>query len=192
MPEPESGLRGRTRQAILDAAASVLSQRPAATLAEIADEAEVGRSTLHRYFAERADLVTALAEDTVARVRLGVEQAALDQGDTVEALYRAVRAYYELGPRLLFLFNEQHQLRDAERFMHEIDEVDRPVRDLIAKGQTDGVFDPEVSVDWLSRVLWAVIYTGWESVRLGELSRHAAPATIIRSLERGLFRQPPR
>ena len=54
-----TGLRGRTRKAILDAAMSVLAENPSAPLSEIAAAAEVGRSTVHRYFAERTELIKA-------------------------------------------------------------------------------------------------------------------------------------
>lgn len=59
----ESGARGRTRRAILGAAASVLSRRRDATLADIA-AAEVGRSTLQRYFPDREMLLSAVVEDS--------------------------------------------------------------------------------------------------------------------------------
>ena len=58
--EIATGARGRTRKAILDAAIGVLATDPAASLGQIADAADVGRTTLHRYFPERADLLTAL------------------------------------------------------------------------------------------------------------------------------------
>ncbi|MEV0347284.1 helix-turn-helix domain-containing protein [Nonomuraea sp. NPDC050680] len=40
----------RTRSAILDATARVLGRRSDAAMAEIADEAGVGRATLYRHF----------------------------------------------------------------------------------------------------------------------------------------------
>ncbi|MDQ3577436.1 MAG: TetR/AcrR family transcriptional regulator, partial [Actinomycetota bacterium] len=48
--EQTRGARARTRRAILDAAISVLSRNPAASLAEVAEAAQVGRTTVHRYF----------------------------------------------------------------------------------------------------------------------------------------------
>ncbi|MBQ1052796.1 TetR family transcriptional regulator, partial [Micromonospora sp. C51] len=63
MTTEETGSRARTRQAILQAAIEVLSRNPAASLGEIATAAQVGRTTLHRYFAERSDLLAGVVEE---------------------------------------------------------------------------------------------------------------------------------
>src|SRR5215208_945701 len=52
----------RNRERILDAAERLLQRSPSATLADIAAAAGVARSTLHRRFASRDDLLAALDE----------------------------------------------------------------------------------------------------------------------------------
>lgn len=52
----------RNRERILDAAARLLEQSPSATLVDIAAAAGVARSTLHRRFASRDELIAALRE----------------------------------------------------------------------------------------------------------------------------------
>lgn len=60
MKRDRSRAKERTRRAILDAAAAVLARNPAASIGEIAEAAETVRSTVHRHFPERADLISAL------------------------------------------------------------------------------------------------------------------------------------
>ena len=69
--ENERGARARTRQAILSAAIEVLGQNPSAALSDIAAAADVGRTTLHRYFPERSDLLRAVAAEGSARLDAG-------------------------------------------------------------------------------------------------------------------------
>ena len=67
-----SGVKNRTRQAIIDAAIDLLAANPACSLGDIAAAAQVGRTTLHRYFAERADLLAAVGAEGGERLERAV------------------------------------------------------------------------------------------------------------------------
>jgi AcrR family transcriptional regulator len=177
-----SGARGRTRRAILAAAASVLARDRAATLAEIARAADVGRSTLHRHFADREELVDATIEDSLAALGRSVDDAAPDQGPPLEAMRRLVAAMAGVGDRLLFLFGDPRVLEGRAGPAPS----DRPVIELIERGQAEGVFDPEVSSGWIEHVLWALVYTAAEEAGAGRLPRHGVTATVIRTFEHGV------
>jgi AcrR family transcriptional regulator len=180
--DSESGARGRTRRAILGAAASVLARDRAATLADIADAADVGRSTLHRYFPDRQVLVDAVVEDSLGALGQAVEEAALHQGPPLEAMRRLVAAMVDVGDRLLFLFGDPQVLEGREASGPS----GRRVTDLIERGQVQGVFDPEVGAEWIEHVLWALVYTAAEEVSTGRLPRHGVTATVVRTLENGI------
>jgi AcrR family transcriptional regulator len=182
---PASGARGRTRRAILAAAASVLARDRAATLADIARAAEVGRSTLHRHFSDREELVEAAVEDSLRVLGQAVADAALDQGPALEAMRRLVAAMVGVGDRLLFLFGDPRVLEGREGPAPS----DRPVIELIERGQAEAVFDPEVSPGWIEHVLWALVYTAAEDADTGRLPRHGVTATVIRTLEHGIRNQ---
>ncbi|MFC4563058.1 TetR/AcrR family transcriptional regulator [Nocardiopsis mangrovi] len=185
-----SGTRGRTRRAIIDAAATVLARDRAATLADIAKAAEVGRSTLHRYFHDRDDLLRALVEDSLH----GLERAGTDahphEGPPLEAMRRMVASMVEVGERILLLFGDASLLEtygpaDAAGDADCAD-VDDSLLDLIRRGQADGVFDPDVSDAWIQNTVWALVYTGCEMADKGLLPRHGVAQMVMRTLENGI------
>ena len=160
----------------------MLARDRAAPRAHVAAAAEVGRSTLHRYFADREELVGAAVDDSLRVLGQSVAEAALDQGPPLEAMRRLVAAMVGVGDRLLFLFGDPRVLEGRE----EPAPTDRPVLDLIERGQAEGVFDPEVSPGWVEQVLWALVYTAAEEANNGRLPRHGVTATVIRTLENGI------
>ncbi|WP_432993884.1 TetR/AcrR family transcriptional regulator [Dactylosporangium sp. CA-233914] len=186
----QSGIRNRTRRAILSAACSILARNFSATLAEIADAAEVGRTTLHRYFPDREALIKAAVDDSVEAIESSTAQAAIEQGPPLEAMRRLVAAMVEVGDRLMFLFGDPRVLETYGRT-----KADAPLEDsvtsLVRRGQDEGVFDPELSPVWIRHVLWAMVYTGLEEADSGRLPRHGITATVIRTFENGVTRHRP-
>lgn len=177
----ESRTRGRTRRAILGAAASVLARDRAATLADIAAAAGVGRSTLQRYFPDREELVTAVVADSLDELGHAVAEAALGQGPPRDALRRLVMAMVDVGDRVLFLYGDPRTLERAD------DASSSPeVIELIERGQAEGVLDTGVDPAWIEHALWALVYAGCDAVGRGTLPRHGAAATVIRTLENGV------
>lgn len=182
----KSGPRNRTRRAILSAAASVLARDRAATLADIAVVADVGRSTLHRYFSDREELVRAAVEDSIEALAGSVAGAAVDEGPPLEAMRRLVAALIDVGDRLLFLFGDPRVLQEYGPQEAGDDPSERSVLDLIARGQAEGVLDPGVSPEWILNVLYALVYTGIEGVDRRTLPRHGVVPNVIRTLENGI------
>ncbi|MFF5676360.1 TetR/AcrR family transcriptional regulator [Streptomyces hygroscopicus] len=181
----ESGARGRTRRAILGAAASVLSRRRNATLADIAAAADVGRSTLQRYFPDREVLVSAVVEDSLQRLDESLKEARIDQGPPLEALRRLVVAMLDVGDHVLFLYGDP-RIIEAIVARGGPDPAAEEIRRLIRRGQAEGIVDPEVSWDWIEHVLWAHVSAGCTAVSRGKLPRHGASAWVIRTLENGI------
>lgn len=184
--KPASGTRGRTRRAILSAAASVLARNRGATLPEIAEAAEVGRTTLHRYFPDRDGLISAAIADSLEAIGHAVAEAQIDQGTPSEAMRRLVMAHLDVGDRLMFLFGDPHVMRGHGVVEPAEPPGPDPMIKLIERGQSDGVFDPEVRPEWIQHVLWALVYTGIEEVERGRIPRHGVATTVIRTLENGI------
>ena len=73
-----------TRRRLLETAATLLCKDSGASLAEVAAAAGIGRTTLHRYFPSRHDLLYALADDALIRVEEAVSKALPGSDEPVE------------------------------------------------------------------------------------------------------------
>lgn len=144
-------------EAILDAAAVVLAERgPAASMAEVADAAGVGRSTLYRYFPSRETLLAALADTALAEAGERIRQARLDAVPVEEAVARLARAFVAVGTRYLVLVREGAAI-DKEALKSE---CRAPVQALLARGQAGGELRDDLPVEWLEKLFVGTLLSG--------------------------------
>lgn len=179
--EAETGTRSRTRQAILTAAVKTLAADSGASLGDIAVEAGVGRTTVHRYFPERSDLMAAVATECARRLQEADVRARLDVGPGREAVLRVCREYFDLGDVLSLIFHGVVQLDDPPDGC-----VDDSSVKAFERGQADGSIDAAQPVAWLSSMLWCVLYAGWSWTNESGGSRHDALDLVVRSLDGSL------
>ncbi|MCE7081034.1 TetR/AcrR family transcriptional regulator [Streptomyces sp. ST2-7A] len=180
------GTTERTRRAILDAAVTAWTADRAAPLSEIARLAGVGRSTLHRYYADRPALLRALGEEAFELTARAFADAEPERGTPVEALRRLVRAMFDLGPVMNLLFAEgrpEEEGWDDDRW----ERIHAPVGALFVRGQREGTIAPGVDADWFVRCLWYLLSAGWEAVQEGVTARQRAVELVIGTLEHGVL-----
>ena len=146
----------------------------------------MARSTLHRYFPDRAALVQGLAEDFAEVTQRAMAEAALDQGPLADAFRRLVRTAFDLGPRMNFLFTEPALAADFWEGP-EWAAANLQTAALFERGRRAGFFTAELDVDWFFRTLYYLVAAGWEAVGEGALARHEALAHVTRTLEGGLL-----
>lgn len=177
----DSGARGRTRRAILDAAVRTLAADQNASLGDIAEAADVGRTTLHRYFPERTDLIAALDAEATSLLDDAVTRARLDNGPADKALVRLALEYLELGDMLNLVFNEVCLTDEAQ---WSADETSQPLYELVVRGHAEGAVDPAMPPDWVDGVLWSVLYMAWMSRNDANYSRQEIAQLVERSLSK--------
>ncbi|WP_433824958.1 TetR/AcrR family transcriptional regulator [Actinoplanes sp. CA-015351] len=180
MTDTVSGSRARTRQAILDAAIGVFARNPAAPLGDVAVAAGVGRTTLHRYYADRAELLTALRVEAGERLEAARLRARINDGTGADAVRRLGQEYFDLGDILSLLFNEQVSF-EAETTTGG-GGCDPEFTAMVLRGHADGTIDPSLPADWVQSVLWAQLYAGWGYLAEQRVSRHEALRLILHSL----------
>ncbi|WP_328478184.1 TetR/AcrR family transcriptional regulator [Actinoplanes sp. NBC_00393] len=170
-----TGSRARTRQAILDAAIEVLARNPAASLGDVAAAADVGRTTLHRYFPERSDLLTALRAEAIDRVDQARIRARITEDSGAAAVYRLCEEYFDLGDVLSLLFREQIALDDEGPGA-----CDDWFEEVVLRGRADGSIDPELPPIWVQSLIWAQLYLGWSFLAESNSSRHEILRLVLR------------
>lgn len=186
-PATRTGARARTRAAILDAAAEVLTTTPTASLGQIATAADVGRTTLHRYFPERIDLLRALARHVSELSTQAIDLAEPLSGTPLAALRRVVESQFALGPILLFVYNEPTLVGDAALWeeLHGGDDLVDSV--LVRVRESTGA---TLSLGWTRRTFWALLYAAWEAVKEDSTPRHELVDAIMTTLTRGVLAGP--
>lgn len=186
--ERASGSRGRTRQAILDAAIEVLGHNRAATLAEIAVAADVGRTTLHRYFAERADLLAAVSAEGVTRLNRATAQARTADGTGASAVRRLCQEYFDLGDLLGLIFSEPQLIADPA--WTRAGDCTGSFVSMVERGHRDGTIDPELPATWVQSVIWSQLYVGWSYAAETDASRHQVLRLVLRTVDGAIAVKP--
>lgn len=176
----EGGARARTRKAILDAAMSVLADDATASLGDIAAAADVGRSTLHRYFAERSDLVRALALHVHEISNAAIAHAEPDCGPPEAALRRVVECQLDLGPIVPFVYHDPVLAADPE-LAAALDTGDEVIVEVLTRIATPGAPGPP---GWPRLVFWALLGAGYAAAKEGTPRVQIVDA-IMASLTRG-------
>ncbi|HEX2130850.1 MAG TPA: TetR/AcrR family transcriptional regulator [Actinophytocola sp.] len=180
----ESGARLRTRRAILDAAVGALVGNASATLADIAAAANVGRTTVHRYFPERSDLIDAVSAHLLERIEAATERAKLDAGTAPEALSRLCQEFFEFGDLFTLCFTVP-ELMAGPAWEEETD-GDRALLRLVERGHHEGTIDREMEPRWVQQLLWSLLFSGWSHVRDNGVPKHHALSLCLRSLAKAL------
>lgn len=178
----DRGVRQRTRRAILDAAVSGWARDVGLSLGEIADGAEVSRSTLHRYFPDRQALMTAARDHAVAGIEAASMAATKDAATAAEILSGLIRAAVRMGDAVLFLYSDPNRFPDWATD----DSVDRESLEIIERAQREGSVAPDFDPNWVLTTFYALAYSGAEMVANGTLSIERAGDLAARTLMRGV------
>lgn len=183
--EATSDSRNRTRQAVVAAAITTLAADPTGSLGQIAATAGVSRTTVHRYFPERADVLEAVAAEVVTRVCDATDRARLGHGPAPGAIERLVREYAELGDVLTIMFTAAVVIAD-EAWSAAERPADAALADAVRRGQAEGSIDGELPEGWVENVIWAQLYTAWAYARAADVPRQDAIDLCVRSVRKVL------
>jgi len=178
-----SSRRG-ARPSLLDVAAEVLVGDPASSLAEVAEAAGIGRTTLHKHYATRDDLLCAVGHRAIDLWEQAVAGAG-GGGDPDGGLRALVAAMIPIGPQLAFLWRTpafDHVGDIGERWLA----VETRCLGVLKRAQDLGALAAGVPDWWLLQTLYSIVYVAAESVGAGKLAPLDAPGLALRTFLHGL------
>lgn len=174
----------RAARPLLDIAATVLVSDPAASLAEVAEAAGIGRTTLHKHYSTRDDLLRAVGHRAIDLWEQAVGAVATVTGDDA-GLRDLIAAMIPNGPQLAFLWR-------TPAFDHD-DEIQARWRAaearclaVLKQAQDRGMLSTAAADWWLLQTFYALIYTAAESVQAGRLAPSDAPALVLSTYLHGI------
>jgi len=170
------------RPSLLDVAAEVLVADPAASLAEVAEAAGIGRTTLHKHYSTRDDLLRAVGHRAVDLW----EQALAEVPDGPDGGLRAIiTSMVVVGSQLGFLWRTPALHRD-QALEERSDAMQEATLAVLRRAADRGVLAPGTPDWWLLDTFFSLIYVAAESVAEGKLAPNDAPGLVTSTFLRGI------
>ncbi|MBB5166168.1 TetR/AcrR family transcriptional regulator [Mycobacterium sp. AZCC_0083] len=170
-----AGTTERTRAVILEAAARVLGRRPDAAMAEIADEAGVGRATLYRHFPTRDSLLQGAEEAGIAELTEGIEAANLGGLSVERAIARLTSVFMRTGAKYAAFITQDEDHPDSV----DKQRVIQPVREVIDRGVREGVLRADPPTDVLFEMFSALLERSLWLTVAGTITPEAATDAVV-------------
>ncbi|NQE93370.1 TetR/AcrR family transcriptional regulator [Nocardia terpenica] len=169
----------RSIEAIVEAARTVLGERPDASMDDLATAAGVTRQTVYAHFPSRDALILAVVEAAAAEALVAIAAADLDDRPPADALVRFLDICWQILDRYPFLLDPA--LTRISRSIDTAADRDVAIRleRLIQRGQHTGDFDRTLPTTWLVAAILGLCRTAADQVTAGQLTATEA-ATLLR------------
>jgi AcrR family transcriptional regulator len=171
-------------EAILDAAAQVLGERPDAGLADVAKAAGISRQTLYAHFPSRDALLGALIERATARVVAALDAADLETGPADEALVRLMEVGWASLDNDPFLLHVSAPPVTPQQDRDRHAPILGRLQAVVERGQREGGIDHGLAVGWVLAAFLALGHAAGQEVAAGRMTQAEAMAALRVSIPR--------
>jgi AcrR family transcriptional regulator len=174
----------RSVAAILDAAVGVLTERPDASIEEIATVAGVSRQTVYAHYSSREALFNAVIDRVTEEAVAAIDAAELDEGPAVAALLRLLDAGWRTFECYRLLLDAASSLMSEQDAHDRHKPVLQRLERLVRRGQDAGEFDRRLPPTWLLAATIGLGHTAGEEVSAGRMTAEEATAALHHSVLR--------
>ncbi len=168
-----------SRDSLLDIAAGVLVTDPAASLGQVAGAVGIGRTTLHKQYATRHDLLVAIAGRALDVSDSAIAAAAGDPAP----LSRLITDLLPYGAHMTFLMQQPEVFAD-DSIVGRTDAMAPAIAAIVA---ADGPIRDGLPDWWLVRSLHSLLFAAWDLVQLGWLAPRDAPRYVLSTFTEGVL-----
>jgi AcrR family transcriptional regulator len=162
----------RNRVAVIEAALRALAADPNASMADIADAAGVGRTTVYRHFETRDELITALFQRVVEDAQVATASVVEYGGSVADTLRALGPVFVEIGERFRFL--HAHLELGAEALAESKTVPDDPVRLFLVAAQEEGEVRADAPLSWVQALMQAAAMATMDQIHAGEVDAETA------------------
>jgi AcrR family transcriptional regulator len=162
----------RNREAVIEAALGALAADPNASMADIADAAGVGRTTVYRHFENRDELIVALFQRVIGDAQFATATAVENGGTVADTLRALGPVFVEIGERFRFL--HAHLELGAEALAESKAVPDDPVRIFLVTAQEQGEIRTDAPLTWVQSLMQAAAMATMEQIHAGEIDAETA------------------
>jgi len=180
-----------TETRIVDAATRVLGANLDASMREIAVASGVGRATVYRHFANRDELVRAIRLRALRDCREALAPEVFARASVRDALGAVLATLVPVLDRYRVLLDAPPPDRSDPEQRALTDAIERPLCELLRRGQAAGELDPRFPPDFALAVLVGVLRAAREAVADGRMPAEAAHTLALRSLLAGIGKAAP-
>ena len=174
----------RNIAAIVDAGLELFATRSNVSMADVAADAGVGRVTLYAHFPSREQLLEAVVERALAEAHDLLQVDDFDTGPADLLLARLVRkSWHTLDRYRRLRAVAQAELGEQRlREHHDRADIAERLRQLVARGQRQGVFRSDLPVGWLVTTTFSLLHAAVDEVTAGRLAPSDAPDLLEATL----------
>lgn len=182
--QPRPPLRAdarRNHHAVVTAAIEVLSERPDATMREIADASGLTRTTVYRHFPNRDELVRALFEQIDAESTAATRAALSGNPALAPGMAAIARTAVAFGQRYRFLAGYEAIASDIQDAAIAATD-DHPVVRWLRLAQRRGEARGDLPASWQLRMMHSLAVVAVEEVLAGAVSAEQGERLLARTL----------